>query len=157
MEEESAMWTDQPHTMQHVYQEICENELPWVALGNFMNDFFRNFEQQREELIVDPIREPEHPTAEQHQWAIFCVASVAYLCEKYALPVPGWITDERYAPLAEPWYMIPEPGLNIPSVRAQVVDETPEPFTQRNIFCGNRVWLDKREEAAKLRRLLKSA
>lgn len=29
---------DQLQTMTLTYQEICQGEEPWVALGNFMND-----------------------------------------------------------------------------------------------------------------------
>jgi hypothetical protein len=151
------MWTDQLQTMQHTYQEIVNGETPWVPLGNFINDFFYNFADQRETLITDAIQEPEDPTQEQHQWAVFCAASVDYLCKKYQVPVPSWSGEERYAPLSEPWYMASEAALRQPDVLEEIKNETPEPFARRNIYCGDRVYVDKREEAAKLRRLLKSA
>ena len=28
------------HTMALTYQAICQGERPWVALGNFMNEWF---------------------------------------------------------------------------------------------------------------------
>jgi hypothetical protein len=39
-------------------------------------------------------------------------------------------------------------------IRERLEAETPEAFTRRNIFCGDRVYLNKREEAEKLRRLM---
>ena len=152
------MWTDQPHTMRLTYQDISQDaEYPWLPLGNFMNDFFRNFADQREMLVREPIQEPEHPTAEQHQWAVYCAAAVEFLCEKYGLATPTWVNDERYAPLEEPWFMVPDEELSRPLVREYLERSTPISFAKRNIYNGDRDFLDKREEAAKLRRLLKTA
>jgi hypothetical protein len=147
------MWTDQPQTIQQSYKDICEGENPWLPLGNFMNDFFSNFADRRMDLVHDPIQGPEQPTVEQQQWAVFCAAAVEYLCEKYDLSAPAWIREPAYVSLAEPWFFSPAAS-NKPRVRERLERETPEAFVRRNIYCGNRVFLDKREEAAKLERLL---
>ena len=31
---------DREHTMALTYQAICQGERPWIALGNFMNEWF---------------------------------------------------------------------------------------------------------------------
>ncbi|GCE30802.1 hypothetical protein KDA_62860 [Dictyobacter alpinus] len=131
------------------YQEICAGAEPWLPLGNFMNDFFGNFTDRRDELLRDPIQEPAEPTEEQHRWAVFCVASVEYLCEKYDLPVPDWTSDPAYAALPEAWFH--SKMAYKPVVQQRLMRETPEVFVKRNIYCGNRVFANKYELAAELR------
>ena len=132
-------------TMALTYREICEGETPWVALGNFLNDFFGNFPDRREELIHTPIQELAEPPLEMQRWAIFCAASVEYLCQKYEMACPDWALAST-APLSEPWFH--SPAAHKPQVRERLQRETPEPFTRRNIYCGNRVFLNKYEVAA---------
>jgi hypothetical protein len=141
-------------TMQLSYRQICagEGKTPWVPLGNFTNHFFY-WPRRRNELVQDPIEEPAEPTPEMHQWAVFCAASVDYLCQKYHVPLPEWVNAPAYAPLREPWFFAPA-AHHLPDVRKHYERETPEAFARRNIFCGNRVYLNKREEANKLRRRL---
>ncbi|GER90347.1 hypothetical protein KDW_45090 [Dictyobacter vulcani] len=131
------------------YQEICSGAEPWLPLGNFMNDFFGNFTDRRVELLRDPIQEPLNPTEEQHRWAVFCAASVEYLCQKYDLPVPTWTSDPAYAPLPEPWYH--SKMAHKPAVQQRLLRETPEAFAKRNIYCGGRVFANKYELAEELR------
>jgi hypothetical protein len=140
-------------TMKAAFKEICEGETPWVALGNLTNVFFDE-PGCREELFKDPIEEPAGATPEIHKWAVFCAASVEFLCQKYGLACPDWVHDSGYAPLEEPWFHLPAAGLCKPEVREEVRQETPEPFARRNIFCGDRIYLNKREEAEKLRQKL---
>ncbi|HAT46190.1 MAG TPA: hypothetical protein DCS90_13900 [Ktedonobacter sp.] len=71
--------------MAATYQDICQEEQPWVALGNFMNDWFD-------------------------------------------------------APLAHK-----------PEVRTYLIERTPEPFTRRNIYCGNRMFANTYELAEQYR------
>lgn len=74
----------QLQTMACAYQEICQGEEPWVALGNFMN---------------------------------YC--------------------------LSEPWF--DALMVHKPEVREWLIQDTPEPFTRRNIYCGNPIsgnWLN---------------
>ncbi len=132
-------------TIHDAFQAICEGIDPWLPLGNFMDDFFGdNYVASREELIREPIHEPEDISPEIHRWAVFCAASVEYLCLRYALPLPAWIHDPRYT-LVEPWYY--SIGAHRPKVRERLERETPEPFTRRNIFCGDRMFANKYEEA----------
>ncbi|GHO62296.1 hypothetical protein KSC_011880 [Ktedonobacter sp. SOSP1-52] len=135
-------------TMSVSYQEICAGEGPWIALGNFMNDFFGNFTEQRSELVQDPIQLPANATPEQWRWAVFCAASVEYLCQQYALACPSWALNPAYT-LDEPWYYAP--GAHKESVRERLRQRTPAEFTRRNIYCGNRMFANKYELAAQHR------
>ncbi len=144
-------------TMALTYAEICRGASPWVPLGNFMMDFFRNFPEQRAELVVDPIEEPtplttgleadEDHVTELHKWAVFCAASVEYLCDLYDVDCPDWVHNPLYDVLPEPWYFAPM-ALKKPNVRARIEQQTPAAFARRNIYCGDRVFVDKREAAA---------
>ena len=126
------------------YQEICEGERPWTALGNFMNDFFGNFPGQREDLVKDPLTPPAELTPELHLWATFCAASVEYLCEQYQLACPEWVQQPAYT-LAEPWFQS-EAARHVPRIAERYKQTTPAAFARRNIYCGDRVFNNKYEQ-----------
>ena len=133
---------DHLQTMAFSYQEICQGERPWIALGNFMNDWFDYAKDRRAELVAEPISLSKSSDAESLRWAVFCSASVEYLCERYGVPCPTWVYDPVYS-LPEPWF--DSPGAHKPQVRERLIKQTPEPFTRRNIYCGNRMFANKYE------------
>ncbi len=134
-----------------IYQEICRGEQPWVALGNFMNDWFDYASDRRVELITAPLALPEHLSEELLHWAVFCAASIEYLCERSDTPCLSWVHDSQYAMLEESWF--DAPMSHKPSVRAFLLEQIPESFARRNIYCGNRVFANKYEFAEQYRRL----
>lgn len=140
---------DHLQTMAVTYQEICQGETPWVALGNFMNDWFDYAKDKRVQLVSDPVSLLESLNANTQRWAAFCAASVEWLSERYGIPCPTWVHNPAYI-LAEPWF--DSPGAHKPQVRKWLIKETPEPFTRRNIFCGNRMFANKYELAEQMRR-----
>ncbi len=133
---------DHLQTMAVTYQEICQGETSWVALGNFMNDWFDYAKDKRVQLVCDPISLPESLNIHTQRWAAFCAASVEWLCERYNVPCPSWVHNPIFH-LAEPWF--DSPGAHKPEVRKWLIEETPEPFTRRNIFCGDRMFANKYE------------
>jgi hypothetical protein len=141
---------DHVQTMAFSYQEILQGEEPWIALGNFMNDWFDYARDRRAELVADPIILPEPASSEALRWATFCTASVEYLCERYAVPCPAWVANTHYV-LPEPWF--DSPGAHKPQVRERLIQKTPEPFSRRNIYCGNRMFANKYEFAEQQRAL----
>src|SRR5579859_2080614 len=136
-------------TIAITYQEICAGVAPWVALGNFMNAWFGYATDKRDQLVSDPISLPESLTIHTQRWAAFCAASVEWLCQKYNVPCPSWINNPA-SWLTKPWF--DSPGANKPEVRKWLIEETPEPFTRRNIFCGDRMFANKYELAEQHRR-----
>jgi len=151
--EEMLAGNDDLQTMRIAFAHICGGEDLWVALGNFTNDFLYYFPEEREGLIAEPIVEPEDGTPELHRWAVFCAASADYLCGKYDLPRPQWVHNPAFAPLDEPWFFAASAATK-QDIREHFVAVTPEAFACRNIFCGDKVYLDKREAAAVLREKL---
>jgi hypothetical protein len=135
----------QLQTMAVSYQEICAGERPWTALGNFMNDFFGNFPDRRQDLINDPLLLPATPAPEQQRWAAFCAAAVDYLCEQHGMACPEWVQQQVYI-LAEPWFQS-EAALHVPRIAERYRQSTPSAFARRNIFCGDRVFNNKYEPA----------
>jgi hypothetical protein len=133
---------NQLQTMAVAYAEICQGEEPWVALGNFMNDWFDYAKDRREPLVIDPLVEPATATQHTRRWAAFCAASVEWLCQRYGIPCPTWVHASHYV-LPEPWF--DSPDTHKPQVRVRLIQQTPEPFARRNIFCGNRMFLNKYE------------
>jgi hypothetical protein len=139
----------QLQTIELAYKEICAGEDPWIALGNFLNDFFGNFPELRAELVKDPITLPLDADQEHTRWLVFCAATVEYLCQQYDVICPQWALNPEYT-LAEAWYY--SLGAHKQSVRERLERQTPEPFTRRGIYCGNRMFVNKYEVAEKLRK-----
>jgi hypothetical protein len=108
-----------------------------------MHQFFGAYKQFRTELVCEAIElSEEELTPEKWKWAVFCAASVEYLCQKYALPVPAWSLDDRYW-LAEPWYY--DLAGDLPEVQEELRETTPVEFAGRNVFCGEGVYRNKYE------------
>ncbi|MDQ2904017.1 MAG: hypothetical protein M3Y81_10725 [Chloroflexota bacterium] len=140
---------DQIQTLAAAYADICRGRDPWVALGNFMNEWFDYARDQREQLVADPLILPESPHPDLFRWAVFCAASVEWLCERAGIPCPSWALDPVYT-LPDPWF--DTPYANKPHVRTHLIETTPEPFKKRNIYCGNRMFANKYELAEQFRR-----
>lgn len=101
-------------TFARSYAQILAGDDPWLPLGNLMHQFFGSYKHLRAELVADPIQVPEDITPTQFRWAVFCVASVEYLCRVYELPCSAWALDLRFF-LTEPWYL--GIGADLPKVQ----------------------------------------
>ncbi|EFH90791.1 hypothetical protein [Ktedonobacter racemifer] len=137
-------------TMKLSFEQIRDGMQPWVALGNFMNNWYAYHADQRAVLIADPL--PPHDTTNMyvHRWAVFCVAAVEWFARKYGEECPAWVFDEQYT-LSEPWFFDAKE-----KVRKREMETTPEEFSRRKIYCGGRVFANKwelDEEIAKIKQL----
>ena len=113
----------QIYTIKETAKQIYSGNDPWLALGNFLNDWWGHAEKNRQTLINEPPDQGD--TLEDHQWAAFCAASVEELCKRTAFPCPKWINQPEFF-LTNPWFY---DGYN---------KATLEPFARRNIFVpGN--------------------
>src|SRR5260370_2032066 len=126
---------DSEHTMALTYQAICQGERPWVALGNFMNEWFDYAIDRRAHLIADPLTLPEEPSIDALHWAAFCAALVEWLCARYEIPCPAWVYHSAYS-LPEPWF--DSPGAHKPQVRERLIQQTPYPFAPRHVYLATR-------------------
>ena len=131
------------HTVAEAFEQICNNETPWVAIGNFLNDWWRFAVEHRRELIETPPA-PAY-TLKTQRWAAFCAAMVEWLCWQEGLPCPAW-TDQACYILPKPWFLHTGWGS-----RSQLLSSTPAPFQMRNIFGGDRMFVNKWELARQIR------
>src|SRR3984893_2565610 len=95
------MYLGHYQTMRLSFEQICQGEREWTALGNFMNHWYSYHADERERLIMDPL--PENYPQEYHQWAVFCAVSVEWFCNTYDVLCPGWVHNPLYV-LDEPWF-----------------------------------------------------
>ena len=138
-------------TMAETYHAICVGAPPWVALSEFLHAWFEAASSQRLSLVDDPIVEPDLLTADQWRWAVFCAAGVVWLCEQASLVCPSWALNHRFR-LDAQWYDFDSPGAHKRAVRAWLKATTPAPFARRNIYCGDRVFANKYDFAARFGR-----
>ena len=115
-------------TIEHIYNGTT----PWVAIGDFLDDWRRSAVEHRRELVNE---QPEAPvsTPDMQRWTAFCAAMVEWLCWQDGLPFPAW-TDQEIYTLKEPWFLYK--GWRL---RAWQLATTPAPFKMRNIFGGDRM------------------
>jgi hypothetical protein len=103
---------------------------PWLAFGQFLDDWRRTGLARRPDLVREPLPEV---LPDLNRWAALFAAAVDSLCNQDGLAAPHWINRSEYR-LPEPWFLYP--GL---SLRAWQLIETPVPFRMRNIFGGDRI------------------
>ncbi len=120
------------HTVAEAFEDICNNQTPWVAIGNFLNDWWFYAVEHRRELVDTPLAQASTP--ETQRWAAFCAAMVEYLCQQQNLPFPVW-TDQACYILADPWFLFEEW-----ESRTWLFATTPAPFKMRNIYGGDRMF-----------------
>lgn len=126
-------------TLAAAYQQLASGDEDFrVAIGDFMDEFFLYCanDDERQELLNDPIQLPEKPTQKQWGWASFCAGAAEYLANRYGLHCPTWALDPTYQML-EPWYINPDAT---PAMRASFQETAPDAFRKRNVFCSNRVF-----------------
>lgn len=144
MIEERPVITVPFQTFARSFAEICAGERPWIALGKMMHQFFGAYKVFRAELVRDPIEVPDQVSADLFQWAVFCAASVEYLCHTYDLECPAWAMEGCYR-LPEPWYYHLAGDLD--EVQQELRETTPEEFTRRNVYCGDNPYRNKYERS----------
>lgn len=111
-------------------------EHPWLAIGDFLDDWRFTESQDRADLVREGIVALDEQSGERvelHRWASFCAAMVEWLCWQDGLPFPEWTSCSDYR-LEEPWFLYPGDLL-----RAWQLATTPAPFKMRNIFGGDQM------------------
>lgn len=120
------------HTIREAFEQIGHNQTPWVALGNFLNDWWFFAIEHRRELIQQPL--PPATNIEARRWAAFCAATVEWLCLQEGVPCPIWTKQKRYN-LSDPWFFYDDDDS-----RLWLIATTPAPFKMRNIYGGDRMF-----------------
>ncbi|GAC1369089.1 MAG: hypothetical protein NVSMB44_35910 [Ktedonobacteraceae bacterium] len=118
-------------TIAETFERILKGTTPWVAIGDFLDDWRRSAVAHRYELVETPIAAA--PTPEMLRWDAFCASMVEWLCWQDDLPFPAWTDQECYV-LSEPWFIYD--GWRL---RAWQLVMTPAAFKTRNIYGGDRM------------------
>lgn len=114
------------------FERILQGEHPWVALGDFLDDWRRSQREDRLDLVARPLAQTSTP--EEQHWAALFAAVIEQLCSSEGLPLPDWIAEPRYY-LQDPWY----PTARKEKLRRFMEETTPEIFKKRKVFAGDRV------------------
>jgi hypothetical protein len=117
-------------TARETFDRILAGTTPWVAMGDFLDDWRRIGAQGRPGLVAEPIAEAGDDV-EHQRWAAFLAATVEWLCWQDKLPFPAWTSNAAYR-LPDPWFLYP--GWRL---RAWQLATTPAPYKMRNIFGGD--------------------
>jgi hypothetical protein len=104
---------------------------PWLAMGQFLDDWRRTDLAERPRLVRNPPRPCE--SDEWLRYEALLAASVDFLCVEAGLRTPKWALSPSYR-LPRPWFLYD--GWRL---RAWQLAETPVPFRMRNIFGGDRI------------------
>jgi hypothetical protein len=120
----------QPQTVAATMQRIDDGTDPWVALGDFLDDWRRTPATERPGLVASPVPSVSDLNV---RWAALLAAAVECLCAQDGLEFPAWTGYPQYR-LSEPWFLYP--GWRL---RAWQLFETPVAFRVRNIFGGDRI------------------
>ncbi len=114
---------------------VKEPAFPWVAIGDFLDDWRQSAREDRLELVATGVPDADltQDNLELRRWAAFCAAMVEWLCWQDQLPFPPWTNRTEYR-LSEPWFLYPGDLL-----RAWQLATTPAPFKMRNIFGGDQI------------------
>jgi hypothetical protein len=109
---------------------IAQGGDPWLAVGQFLDDWRRTPAADREGLVLSP---PPGVGGDALRWVALLAASVDWLCYQDGIDAPPWTADLVYR-LREPWFLYP--GWRL---RAWQLVDTPAPFKARNVFGGDRI------------------
>jgi len=120
----------QPQTAAATLRLIASGVDPWLALGQFLDDWRRTDAAQRPALAAEPL--PDVPD-QQLRWAALLAAAVEWLRARDGSPFPSWTIRAECRP-SEPWFLYS--GWRL---RAWQLAETPVVFRMRNIFGGDRI------------------
>lgn len=122
----------QPQSVAAAFERLLQGTDPWIAIGDFLDDWRRTARKKRAALVTNPIAEAGADLQLQ-RWAAFFAAMVETLCLKDGSPAPAWTVRQEYR-LPSPWFLYPGTRLRI-----WQEETTPAPFKTRNIFGGDRM------------------
>ncbi len=115
-------------TVRQSFDRVRRGEDPWIALGDFLDDWRRAEPDQRPLLVAEPIETTEND--QQRRWAAWFAAVVDLLCwtSEPRVEPPAWVTNPVFV-LPEPWFIVPGRAMH-----AWQLVESPAPFRMRRIF-----------------------
>ncbi len=129
-EQKTSYWWHR-QTVAETFTRIVQGTNPWVAIGDFLDEWRRSDAKDRFALIQEPIAPASTP--EMRKWAAFCAAMVEWLCWQDDVATPDWTDQDSYV-LPDPWFIYEGRRLY-----AWQLVTTPTPFRMRNVYGGDRM------------------
>ena len=120
-------------TVSGSFDRVRRGEDPWLAFGDFLDDWRRAEPDQRALLAAEPIQTTEQDP--NRRWAALFAAAVDWLCwtTEPKVETPTWLADQVYV-LPTPWFVVEGAAL-----RTWQLVESPTPFRMRRIFTDSSV------------------
>jgi len=115
------------------FDRVRRGEDPWLAFGDFLDDWRRAEPDQRALIAAEPIQTTEQDP--NRRWAALFAAAVDWLCwtTEPKVETPAWLADQVYV-LPTPWFVVEGAAL-----RTWQLVESPTPFRMRRIFTDSSV------------------
>lgn len=122
-------------TIAAAFDAVTRGADPWLALGDFLDDWRRAVLDQRHELIRDPLVLPTDADETVRRWAALYTAAADWLCwrNEPRLRRPTWLDYAAFR-LDKPWFVMPGQKMRL----WQLV-HSPTPFRLRNVFTDETV------------------
>lgn len=120
-------------TASQSFERVRRGEDPWIAPGDFIDDWRRAEPDQRALLVADPIATADDDP--ERRWAALFAAAVDWLCWIAAprVEAPPWLADQVYV-LPTPWFVVEGKAL-----RSWQLVESPAPFRMRRIYTDSSI------------------
>ena len=120
-------------TVSRSFDRIRGGEDPWIAFGDFLDDWRRAEPDQRMRMVREPIATTAGDP--NRRWAALFTATIDWLCwtAEPRMDGPAWLADPIYV-LPTPWFVAEGTTLH----DWQLV-ESPAPFRMRGIYTDANV------------------
>jgi hypothetical protein len=122
-------------TAKQAYDHVLRGVDLWIAMGNFLDDWYRAEDDQRRAMVREPIAAAPANSLELQRAAALFAAVIDWLSwiNSPRLATPRWVSEARFT-LREPWFIWPGP-----SMRVWQLVHSPAPFRMRNIFTDESI------------------
>ena len=114
-------------TMAKSTEEISHGVDFYIALGDFLDDFYRQSGEARQAMLADA---PDERLPIRKEHAALLAATAHKLANDYKLSVPAWAMDKKYKMTEQPYFDCNAKG----NLRLLFMYKSPTEFKYRNLF-----------------------
>ncbi len=119
-------------TVSEALDAVDSNEGFWTAFGDFLDEFYRQSNQIRQQMIA---QEPICCVKVNKAYKALFAAAVHKLANDYKLEVPPWVWKKEYYMKEEPFFDCNAKG----NLRLLFMYKSPTEFKHRNLFVDENI------------------
>lgn len=119
-------------TVNQAIQRIQNGENFWIPFGDFLDEFYRQSDLNRKQMISD---EPMNCTHVADSDKAMFAATVHKLANDYHLEVPDWVWNSEYYMTENPFFDCNAKG----DLRLLFMYKSPTEFKHRNLFVDENI------------------